>query len=66
MRQPQRNAWAAPRLPLVWASAVAWLGVLGFSETVSTQTGRERAAPPPPLRAPAPGLAPGQAVRVRH
>lgn len=55
MNQSQRKLSAAPRLTLVWVSVVACLGLLGFSEQVSTQTGRERAAWAPALSAPAAG-----------
>ncbi len=55
MNHLQRTSSVAPRLSLVWVSAVACLGLLGFSERVSTQTGRDRAAWAPALRAPAAG-----------
>src|SRR5688572_7642354 len=42
MSQLQRTASAAPRLMLVWMSAVACLGFLGLAEQVSTQTTQNR------------------------
>lgn len=42
MSQLQRKSSAAPRLMLVWISAVACLGLLGFAEQVSTQAPQNR------------------------
>ena len=45
MSQLQRNTSAAPRLMLVWISGIACLGLLGFTERVSTQTNQRMWAP---------------------
>ena len=42
MSQLQRQSSAGRRLTLVWVSAIACLGLLGFTERVSTQTDRSR------------------------
>ena len=42
MSQRQRESSAAPRLTLVWVSAIACLGLLGFTERVPAQTDRSR------------------------
>ena len=53
MSQLQRKSSAGPRLALVWISAIACLGFLGFTERVSTQATQRMWAPR--LSAAAPG-----------